>query len=287
MSGLSVADRVEQARDRGAPTELRRAAFDELVRAFEGMAFGSALRRLRDADEARDAAQEAFLAAWLKLDQLRTPSAFGGWMKRLIMTECSRRHRSRPEQPSLPDPPGREPALEGSLPSQTLAGVLSPLTGPERRILVLFHVLGYRLDEIASMTGDRSATIGKRLYTARLKVRRTLSPAVRAEVLKLRSPARRTRAKILLDYIGCYRFERRHELTVQIEPSRDGDYLVGCGGGQRTRLVLIGKDTLATWSFDGEGRFQRDRQGRVTHFIYYEFGARLGVARKTPQPATG
>jgi hypothetical protein len=32
--------------------------------------------------------------------------------------------------------------------------------------------------------------------------------------------------------------------------------------------------------FDGEACFLRDRQGRVTGFVYYEFGRRLGVARR-------
>jgi hypothetical protein len=37
---------------------------------------------------------------------------------------------------------------------------------------------------------------------------------------------------------------------------------------------------LITTEFDGEGRCHRDRSGRVAHFVYYEFGARLGIARK-------
>lgn len=39
-------------------------------------------------------------------------------------------------------------------------------------------------------------------------------------------------------------------------------------------------DALVTTEFDGEGRFHRDREGRISHFVYYEFGRRLGVARK-------
>jgi hypothetical protein len=42
-------------------------------------------------------------------------------------------------------------------------------------------------------------------------------------------------------------------------------------------LVSVGKHSLL--NYDGEGHFRRNRRGDVTHFIYYEFGRRMGVAR--------
>ena len=52
-------------------------------------------------------------------------------------------------------------------------------------------------------------------------------------------------------------------------------------GGQRDVLVSVADGSLLTAHYDGEGRFGRDSRGRVTHFVYYEFGRRLGIARKT------
>jgi hypothetical protein len=43
---------------------------------------------------------------------------------------------------------------------------------------------------------------------------------------------------------------------------------------------------LTPTEFDGEGRFRRDRRGRVSHFVYYEFGRRFGVARKVKSVRT-
>ena len=37
---------------------------------------------------------------------------------------------------------------------------------------------------------------------------------------------------------------------------------------------------LVPAEFDGEARFQRNRRGLLSHFVYYEFGRRLGIARK-------
>jgi hypothetical protein len=61
---------------------------------------------------------------------------------------------------------------------------------------------------------------------------------------------------------------------------REGDLLIGEAGGQRNVLASVAEGSLLTGEYDGEGRFRRDRRGRVTHFVYYEFGKRLGIARK-------
>src|SRR5262245_15883396 len=59
------------------------------------MAFGCALAVLGDFHLAEDAAQEAFLAAWRNLDQLRRPEAFPGWFKRIVLSQCHRLTRAR------------------------------------------------------------------------------------------------------------------------------------------------------------------------------------------------
>jgi hypothetical protein len=43
----------------------------------------------------------------------------------------------------------------------------------------------------------------------------------------------------------------------------------------------VAEEWLLACHYDGEGRFRRDGRGEVTHFVYYEFGRRLGIARKT------
>jgi hypothetical protein len=83
----------------------------------------------------------------------------------------------------------------------------------------------------------------------------------------------------LLDqYTGQYRFDRRPDHLVSI--TREGDALVSESRGQRHVLVSVAEHSLVTIHYDGEGRFHRNRRGEVTHFVYYEFGKRLGIARK-------
>lgn len=61
---------------------------------------------------------------------------------------------------------------------------------------------------------------------------------------------------------------------------REGNVLASYAGGQRNVLVSPRPVRLAPTEFDGEAYFRRDRRGHMSHFIYYEFGRRLGVAYK-------
>jgi RNA polymerase sigma-70 factor (ECF subfamily) len=283
MTPEAVADRLERARDPRVTAALRHAAFEEISRSFQAMAVASAARLLDDADEARDATQDALLAAWLKLSQLRTPAAFAGWLKRLVATECRRRLRKRPILSHLDD---RSIPLAAIVPCDApwLPRMLATLTEPERQTVVRFYVHGYTLREIAASVGAPPATVGKRLYTARLKVRRALPPSIRESALRARTRRPGSSPDELAEYVGVYRFDKRPELVVEIRRSRRGDFLASYSQGQRDVLHHLGNDTLVTRAFDGEGRFQRDQRGRITRFVYYEFGVRLGVAKRVRSP---
>src|SRR5262245_48234540 len=98
-----VADLVRRARDPRATARARHAAFAILVERFEEMAFATALRACDGPESARDACQEAFLVAWRRLPALREPAAFGGWLKRLVRTQCSRVWRRRHASLVLPE----------------------------------------------------------------------------------------------------------------------------------------------------------------------------------------
>jgi RNA polymerase sigma-70 factor (ECF subfamily) len=283
-----IATLVDRARNDALPVDEQHAAFAELVRRFEESAFGWSLQLLDDPEEARDAAQDAFLTAWLKLRRLRDPAAFGAWLKRVIATQCSRRRR----RSRITEPAGEETLravtechLERRERQRHLAAAISRLPEAEHRVVVLFYFLGRKIDEIAAILGMPRGTVGKRLYSARIAIRRSLPRSVRGEFLPLRpSPqfVRQVREGLFDEYVGVYRFDARPELEVRIE--REGALLVGYGGGQQTVLASIGEGALVTTAFDGEGRFQRDRAGRVAGFVYYEFGARLGIAMKILRP---
>jgi len=271
---------VRRARSPRAPLAGQHAAFAQLVALHEQMVFATALASLRDPEAARDAAQEAFLAAWRKLPQLRTPAAFPGWLQRLVRTQCARIRRK--QTPALEPPlPDDGDALARAERRRAVMRALDALPPSDREALLLFHVLGEPQRTIAELFGVAEATIGKRLYAARLRLRRLLPRAVAAEFLVTapsRDFLRRVEAGMFDELTGTYRFESQPDRVVVIR--RAGDLLISEAGGQRNVLASRGDDALVPTRFDGEGRFKRDRRGRITHFVYYEFGRRLGMARK-------
>jgi len=270
---------VRRARSAHAPVAERHAAFAQLVALHERMVFSLAFASLRDPEAARDAAQEAFLTAWRKLPQLRTPAAFPGWLQRLVGTQCARIRRKQRPVVAAPSPP--DDTVARSDRRRALARALERLEPADREALLLFHVLGEPQRRIAEILGMPEATIGKRLYSARLRLRRILPRSLARELLVTapsRDFLRRVEAGMFDELVGTYRFETQPGRIVIIR--RVGDLLISEAGGQRNVLASRGADALVPTAFDGEGRFKRDHRGRITHFVYYEFGRRLGVARK-------
>ncbi len=279
----TFAQLVQKARDPSASLHEQHAAFGQLVRHSQHIVYGLALVSLRDVEEAKDAAQDAFATAWHRLRQLRDPSAFAPWLRAIVATACVRQRRKRRLVPN--DPAGRVSvdADDRHMDYQAVvASALETLTEGQRNVTVLFYFLGYTQPQIAKLLRLTPGTVGKRLHSARLRIRRGLPRSVRGDFVRL-APSKQFVEEVsrgLLDeYVGEYRFERRPDLVVTI--TREGDSLVSEGSGQRHVLVSVGKGSLLTTNYDGEGRFRRNRQGQVTHVVYYEFGRRMGIARKT------
>ncbi len=61
-----------------------RDAFGLLFERYRPGIVALAMRRVRNADEAEELAQDVFIQAMQKIDQLRVPEAFGGWLRRIV-----------------------------------------------------------------------------------------------------------------------------------------------------------------------------------------------------------
>ncbi|MFL5553716.1 MAG: RNA polymerase sigma factor [Gemmatimonadaceae bacterium] len=273
---------VEQARDDDAPLQQQHDAFTQLVQQSQHIVFALALSMLRNAADAEDVAQDAFALAWRRLRQLRDPAAFEAWLKSIVVRQCRRRQRQRQlasETMALPAAVNPEaPRLDYQ---DVIAAAMTRLPAGERDVTVMFYFLGYSQPQIARLLSLKEGTVGKRLHSARLRIRRALPRSVRNDFVRHRPSAEfatRVRRGLLDDYVGQYRFERRPDHLVSI--FREGDSLVSDAGNQRHVLLSLDDDSLVTREYDGEGRFRRSRRGDITHFVYYEFGRRLGVARK-------
>jgi RNA polymerase sigma-70 factor (ECF subfamily) len=278
----STAALVELARDRTISLSEQHAAFTRLVERFQHAVFALALSSLRDADDAKDASQDAFATAWRCLRSLRDSQAFEPWLKSIVVRECSRRIRRRaPVAAEIDTLPCVAESDERRDYEELIAAALDKLSAAEREVTILFYFLGYTQPQIARLLHLKPGTVGKRLHSARLRIRRRLPRSVRSEFVRATPSAEfasRVRQGLLDEYVGEYRFDSRPDHLVRI--TRAGDSLVSYAGGQRHVLVSIDEQSLVTSHFDGEGRFRRNPSGHITHFVYYEFGRRLGIARK-------
>ena len=62
-----------------------REAFGELATRFEPMVYAIALRRLGNHSEAQELCQEVLVKAMQKIEQLKVPAAFGGWLRSITV----------------------------------------------------------------------------------------------------------------------------------------------------------------------------------------------------------
>lgn len=75
-----------------------REAYSRLVARYREVALAYAYACLRNREEAEDAAQEAFVRAFLALDRFRVTERWGAWMMRILRNLCMdmlRRRRGR------------------------------------------------------------------------------------------------------------------------------------------------------------------------------------------------
>ena len=282
---------VRIARNSRLPIHDQHAAFTRLVESFEEMAYATALQACGDAEAARDRCQEAFLIAWRRLADLRDPNAFGGWLKRLVRTQCNRARRRRSVSAEIPDEGDNAARVYGEgdaaeilsqrETNELIQRAIDGLPTAERRAVIMFYFLGEPLRGLARAMGISAASAGKRVHSARLRLRARLPRSIAAAFLSTAPTPGFTRlvqAGVFKELEGEYRFPSRPSHRVLIR--REGDLLVSYGGGQRNVLASRKADVLTATEFDGEARFRRDRSGRISQFVYYEFGRRLGVASK-------
>jgi RNA polymerase sigma factor (sigma-70 family) len=284
---------VIRARDSEATLAERHEAFCGLVRLFQDMAYACAYAVLGDFHLAENAAQEAFISAWQRLAQLRQPEAFPGWFRRIVLTECNRLTRGKRHQTialaesahlhtHLIDP---QTAVERDELTKTVFAAIRKLTLNERMVVVLFYVREKSQSEISAFLDVPLTTVAKRLYSAKARLRAMTIDAFKHD-FTVHCPSRdktfaeKVKAGIYDEYVGQYRFELRPDLVVTIK--REGDKLLGEGGGQRNELFARdgAEGELFPKEFDGRGEFVRNKRGRISHLIYYEFGQEMGRAKK-------
>lgn len=164
-----------------------RDAFGELATRFEPMVYATALRRLGDHGEAQELCQEVLVKAMQKLDQLKVPAAFGGWLRsitvRMAINRMVRRAPTVATEPQTLESSCFEShtPLDAVLANERAAqvrGGLARLGELDRHTLEAFYVRGESLSQMSESFEAPIGTIKRRLHVARKRLARHLETAV-------------------------------------------------------------------------------------------------------------
>jgi len=157
-------------------------AFGALVEEYKGIVVAAAYSVTGDPEAARDIAQETFLDAYRILGTLRAPEKFGSWVWGIARRKAIywvRKERRRSSARLSGDPeggPSVDPA-DGLVLEEKKRAVLDAvwkLPKRYREVVVLRYIDEKPYDQIARILGLSPATVDKRLFRARVKLRTLL-----------------------------------------------------------------------------------------------------------------
>lgn len=163
------------------------AAFNQLVMAYQGLAYNVAYRVIGNQEAAADACQDAFLKAYRALKQYQGGS-FKSWLLRIVTNVCYDQIRYKNRRPTASledmtedsdehnaylvsqDEPPEALALREELGDLIQLGI-AQLPEDQRVVLVLNDVQGFSYQEIAEIIDQPLGTVKSRLSRARRRLR--------------------------------------------------------------------------------------------------------------------
>jgi RNA polymerase sigma-70 factor (ECF subfamily) len=181
VKALQAAGRTDAARER----------FGELVVRHQRRATRIALHYLRDAADADEAVQDAFVKAYLHLGAFREELPFAVWFTRILINGCldklkMRRRRDRWIAPPVVDASGVERDWADYLPSRgpspeelvlaeerraRLSDALAKLPERQRMVFILSQFEGRSSREVSALTGLNESTVRVHLFRAIRRLR--------------------------------------------------------------------------------------------------------------------
>ena len=187
VKALQASNQLEGARER----------FAELIERHQRRAARIAFHYLRDAADADEAVQDAFVKAYMHLGTFREELPFEVWFTRILINGCldrlkARHRRERWLAPPMTDAYGTERDPGEYLPSRgaspeeqvlsnerrrQLSGALARLPERQRLMFMLSHFEGRSSREVSAMTGLNESTVRVHLFRAIRRLRALLSGA--------------------------------------------------------------------------------------------------------------
>jgi RNA polymerase sigma-70 factor (ECF subfamily) len=152
-------------------------AFAHLVRRHERRVYNIAYRLLGREEDARDAAQDAFISCYRKLSTFRGEALFTTWLHRIAVNASYDLLRRRKDLLSTDESP--EPPPQPDHGDQAVAGVdvqqaLRTVPLDYRAVLVLHDLMGHAYEDVAQILDVPLGTVKSRLHRGRVALGRAL-----------------------------------------------------------------------------------------------------------------
>jgi RNA polymerase sigma-70 factor, ECF subfamily len=168
-AGQAVDDARLVREARGGDTRAFGSLYDRYARVIHGVLLARVPRS--DVD---DLVQDVFLAAWNRLDALRDPAAFGGWLAMIARNRATDFHRRSVPSTELPPDLTAHDATAERAEALAVLDVVRSLPEAYRETLVLRLVEGLTGPEIAERTGLTPASVRVNLHRGMKMLREKL-----------------------------------------------------------------------------------------------------------------
>jgi len=168
-------------------------AFEELVKRYDRKLLRIAQHLVHNREDAEDVVQEAFLKAFLHLEQFREAAKFSTWLIRITLNQSLMKLRRRTptrevsinddiqrEEDNLPIDiadwaPNPEDLYRATELREILRSTLEELSAGLRMVFVLRDIEELSLEQTAEVMGLSLAAVKARSFRARLQLRERLS----------------------------------------------------------------------------------------------------------------
>jgi RNA polymerase sigma factor (sigma-70 family) len=157
-------------------------AYEELVYAYQGIAFRTAYVLAGNAADAEEAAQDGFVKAWRALGRFRDGAPFRPWLLQIVANEARNRRRSAgrrahlalraaTEHSSGDAAPSPEAALLSAEQREALLAAVNGLPEDQRSVITLRFFVGLSEQEVGAALDLPTGTVKSRTSRALERLR--------------------------------------------------------------------------------------------------------------------
>jgi RNA polymerase sigma factor (sigma-70 family) len=167
------------------------ASFEILIQNCKTKAYNTALRYLRDEDDAMDALQESMIKVFRHLGKFKGDCKFDTWVYRIVVNTCNDFLRKNKHQRNnisfyrtdedgetmieIPDTaPTPSEAFDAKLTATYVLSCLDEIPEEQKEIIILRDIQGFSYEEISRILECSMGTVKSRINRARLKLKQKI-----------------------------------------------------------------------------------------------------------------